>query len=231
MPRTCPFLTDPDQVRTALHRAPVPHVPPVRDPLGLAWLRAHVPRFCDGPDHTRRRALVLAELDRLSPADLRARARTAAHLPLAHVQVLIDELGLPGASADAVKTIAAHYQPHEPDSAAADAAVVELVAACGGVADEATAARICVLVQACAATDALLANVRALDAAGTPEERIARTMRENPPLRATRRVMDGELVELDMRHPGLGFGVGPHACPGREHAIALAAGILEGAQQ
>ncbi|MFC9993160.1 hypothetical protein [Nocardia sp. NPDC127526] len=231
MPRTCPFLTDPDQVRTALTEAPVPHAPPVRDPIGLAWLRAHVPRFCDGPDHARRRALVLAELDRLSPAGLRARARAAADRPVAHVEVLIEALALPGASVDAVKIVAAHYHPHEPGSPAADAAVAELVAACGGTADEVTAAKICVLVQACAATDALLANVRETETTGTPDERIARTMHENPPLRSTRRVIDGELVELDMRHPGLGFGVGPHACPGREHAIALAAGILEGAQQ
>ncbi len=44
----------------------------------------------------------------------------------------------------------------------------------------------------------------------------------------TDNVVDGAVVELDMRHPGLGFGAGPHACPGRAHAIALAAGIIEG---
>uniref|UniRef100_UPI0024568ABB hypothetical protein n=1 Tax=Nocardia brasiliensis TaxID=37326 RepID=UPI0024568ABB len=147
---------------------------------------------------------------------------------LPHIRALAEALGLQGISEEAVALVAAHYQPHEPDDAAADAAVADLVAACGGVPDDATATRICLLVQACAATTALVANVRELDPHGSVEERIARTMDEHPPLRSTRRVVNGELVELDMRHPGLGFGAGPHACPGRAHAIALTAGMIEG---
>ncbi|QIS11201.1 hypothetical protein [Nocardia arthritidis] len=218
-------LTDPDQVRAALEQAPVPHAPQGRHPIGMAWLRANVPRFCDGEDHARRRALVLAELVRLAPADLHDRVLTAAG-PLPHVTALAEAMGLHGISAESVEIVAAHYHPHEPDSAAADAAVAELVAACGGVADEITAARICVLVQSCAATNGLVANVRARGGSEPIVERIEQTMRDDPPLRVTRRVIDGELVELDMRHPGLGWGAGPHACPGREHATALAAGIL-----
>ncbi|MFI9511080.1 hypothetical protein [Nocardia sp. NPDC052566] len=221
------LITNPDRVRDALLHAAMPAVPAADPPAGIAWLRAQVPRFCDGDAHERRRALVVEELARLSPAALRARARDVDG-PLAHVQVLAEAIGLPDISLPAVALAAAHYQPYEPDNPAADAAVAELVAACGGVADERTAARICLLVQSCTATSALVANARDITGATTAGERVARTMDENPPLRATRRIVDGELVELDMRHPGLGFGAGPHACPGREHAIALATGIIEG---
>jgi cytochrome P450 len=113
---TCPVITDPDRVRDALLNAPMPAVAQVGTPPGIAWLRARVPRFCDGPVHERRRALVEAELARISP-DL---------------------------------------------------------------------------------------------------------------LRRSRRVVDDELVELDLTQDGLGFGAGPHECPGREHAIAIATGIIEG---
>ncbi|MFE9583062.1 hypothetical protein ACFYO1_42280 [Nocardia sp. NPDC006044] len=228
MNRIVPLITDPDQVRATLIDAPVPAVPAVDGPVGIAWLRAHVPRFSTGSEHQRLRALVTAELDRLSPADLRERARTADG-PLPHVRVLTQALGLQDISVDAVALVAAHYQPFEPDNPLADEAVAELVAACGA-ADDATAARICLLVQACAATSALVANARELNAPGTAEELIERTMNENPPLRSTRRVVDDEIVELDMRHPGLGFGAGPHACPGRAHAVAIATGIIEGSE-
>ncbi|WP_069166154.1 hypothetical protein [Nocardia altamirensis] len=227
MNRTVPELTDPEQVRATLVSAPVPAVPSVDSPIGIDWLRAHVPRFCDGPTHQRLRALVVTELDQLAPDELRLRARTTTG-PLPHVRVLLDVLGLSDVSVETVALVAAHYQPHEPDNPAADAAVADLVAACGGVADDRTAARICVLVQACAATGALVTNAEQADSDGTADEILLRTMDENPPLRSTRRVVDGAVIELDMRHPGLGFGAGPHACPGRTHALALAAGIIEG---
>ncbi|CAM4274094.1 hypothetical protein NONI108955_18155 [Nocardia ninae] len=224
---TAPSITNPEQVRATLINAPVPAVPRVDAPIGLAWLRSHVPRFAEGAEHQRLRALVTAELDRLSPADLRERVSTTAG-PLPHVRVLAEALGLQNISVDAVALVAAHYQPYEPDNPAADEAVAELVTAISGVADDTTAARICLLVQACAATSALIANTRQLTTEGTAEQIIERTMIENPPLRSTRRFVDGAVVELDMRHPGLGFGAGPHACPGRAHAIAIAAGIIEG---
>ncbi|WP_306357111.1 MULTISPECIES: hypothetical protein [unclassified Nocardia] len=233
MRRTCPMITDPNRVREALRTMPVPTFPTATAATGTAWLRAHVPRFSEGPDHARRRALVIAELDRLSPTDLRHRVHAVTDHPLPHIEVLLKAMGLHHVPAATVAVIAAHYQPHEPDSTAADAAVDALVAACGGVADEVTAARICVLVQACVATDVLVTHARDLIARHTPrswspDEILARTMIESPPLRSTRRVIGGEQVELDLRHPGLGWGAGPHACPGRPQAIALAAGILEG---
>src|ERR1700727_1307457 len=49
----------------------------------VAWLRASVSRFANGPEHGRRRALVVAELDRLDPAALRAAARDRARSALA----------------------------------------------------------------------------------------------------------------------------------------------------
>src|ERR1700761_669259 len=44
----------------------------------VAWLRAHVARFCDGRVHDRRRELVEDELARLDPGPLRAAAAAAA---------------------------------------------------------------------------------------------------------------------------------------------------------
>lgn len=223
------MISDPDRVRTLLSEAAVPAVPQVTGPVGMAWLRAHVPRFTDGPEHARRRALLVAELEKLSPADLREQVRAIADRTLPHIEVLLKALGVKGIPVTTVDTIARHYQPHEPHSPEADAAVVQLVSALGGTADDVTAARICILVQSCAPIPALVTHARELATRDSNlDELIARTMREHPPLRSTRRTADGDLVELDIRQPGLGWGGGPHACPGREHAAALAAGILEG---
>ncbi|MFD3704904.1 hypothetical protein ACFWUP_17340 [Nocardia sp. NPDC058658] len=212
------MITDPALVRELLTTAPMPPVPAASEP-SVAWLRASVPRFCDGDDHARRRAAVCTELDRIDVADLSGNADG----PLAHVRILLGAMELPPELAEAVAEVAAAYQPHAPVTPTADAAVRELVAACGGQADEATAARICVLVQACAATGELIAAARASNR--TPEVIMATT----PPLRSTRRVVDGVVTELDLRHPGLGFGAGPHRCPGSDHALALATAVLASA--
>ncbi|WP_433193179.1 hypothetical protein ACQP1G_31165 [Nocardia sp. CA-107356] len=218
------LITEPDRVREVLTSAPMPAVPRTAQSVGIGWLRATVARFCDGLDHERRRALVVAELARLSPEVLRERVRTVeGELP--HVRVLAQALGIQDISVSAVAVAAAHYQPHEPDSAEADRAVAELVAACGAVADERTAARISLLIQACQATGALVDNARRFEGTGTADEIIARTMVEDPPVRRTRRVVEGAPVEVDLT--GLGFGAGPHICPGRDHALAMAAGIIE----
>ncbi|NEC64983.1 isocitrate lyase/phosphoenolpyruvate mutase family protein, partial [Streptomyces sp. SID9727] len=58
-------------------------VPPAPSPhdgtpgASVAWLRASVARFASGEPHKRRRALVEAELDRLTPADLHRAASEA----------------------------------------------------------------------------------------------------------------------------------------------------------
>ncbi|MFE1594778.1 hypothetical protein [Nocardia sp. NPDC058705] len=212
------MITDPVLVRELLSTAPMPPVPAASE-ASVAWLRTSVPRFCDGDDHARRRAAVCAELDRIEVADLSGNTGE----PLAHVRILLGAMELPSQLAEAVAEVAAAYQPHVPVTSTADAAVRELVAACGGQANEPTAARICVLVQACAATGELIAAARASGQA--PGVIMATT----PPLRSTRRMVDGVVTELDLRHPGLGFGAGPHRCPASDHALTLATAVLTSA--
>ncbi|HEX3589712.1 MAG TPA: hypothetical protein VHV74_08765 [Pseudonocardiaceae bacterium] len=182
----------------------VPSVPP--GVSGVAWLRSAVARFSNGLDHRRRRALAVDALDAVDPAGLRE-AAAAADGP---VEVLGKALGLPESLADDVAVVALSYQPHTEITPEADAAVERLVVACGGRHDEATANRIGLLVQACVATKALVAHLRNGD--------------DDPPVASTRRVgPDGSTVEVDLTNAH--FGAGEHACPGRAHAFAIAAGL------
>lgn len=169
-------------------------VPPVEPAAsGVAWLRANVVRFSEGADHARRRAIVESELARVDLGALRRPGNPVAKL--AH------ELGLPRGVVCDVSVVARSYQPHTPITAQADQSVARLVAACGGVWDEATANRIGLLVQASDATNALIAG-------------------KNPPVPVTRRVApDGTTVEISLADAP--FGLGRHACPGRAHAHAL----------
>ncbi|HKN97793.1 MAG TPA: hypothetical protein VJX10_11800 [Pseudonocardiaceae bacterium] len=182
-------------------------VPPVPDATsGVGWLRASVARFASGATHARRRALAVDALAAIDPDTLRKAARTAA----GPVEVLAEALGLPAGVADDVALVARSYQPHRPLTTEANQAVSRLVAACGGTWDEVTANRIALLVQACDATRALVANLLA--------------GRTEPPVPSTRRLApDGTEVEVGLA--GAPFGVGPHACPGREHALAIAEGL------
>lgn len=238
----------------------VPPVPPLGPDVGLAWLRATVARFSTGPAHQRRRALAQRDLDRLAPATLRAQA--AAH-PMddpegVPVDVLAAALGTRVPLSRTVATVAAGYLTGD-GGPAADAAVRDLVAAFGGVPDEATAARVGLLVQASAATAALIRNaLRAADG-GAPTADIpallTEVLRFDPPVPAMRRVCTagtatipaGTPVLLDIaaanRDPAvfrdpdtfdvtrpdahLTFGAGLRPCPGRDHAFALATGVVE----
>jgi hypothetical protein len=202
-------ITGSSAVRAALE-TPVPAV--AAGSAGVAWLRSHVARFSTGAAHTRRRALAVAELDRI-PAD--ALGRRAAAQGGHPVAVLAAALGVRVDPAD-VAAVAAVYHPHTAATPEADAAVDRLVVACGGSFDERSAARIGLLVQACDATEALVRTARERSTS------IAEVLTDEPPVRFTRR--GGELV--DLASAGLPFGVGPHACPGREHAVALADGLL-----
>jgi len=238
-------LTDPSFI--------VPPVPQDAPPGGIAWLRASVARFSTGSDHARRRALATADLARLDPAALRRQAfiRTGERMAVRHVlvAVLADALGLAAIDPETVRTTASAYHPHTEATPAADDAVAQLVTACGGVADEATAARIGLFVQACDATAGLVEHALPnVGAEVSTDALLAETLRHDPPVRATRRQSEGTLVVLDLAaanrdpavftdpdrfDPGrdgpdsLTFGAGPHACPGRAHALALAAGILD----
>jgi hypothetical protein len=129
--------------------------------------------------------------------------------------VLADALGLSVRLAD-VQAVAASYQPHTSVTPEADEAVARLVAAAGGGWDERSAARIGLLVQACDATATLVNTAR--DRGMKVED----VLRDDPPVRFTRR--PGAV--LDLAAAGLPFGSGPHAWPGRDHALALADALI-----
>lgn len=244
MPSETHTLTGRDEVSAALadETLTVPAVPADTADAGIRWLRATVARFSEGTVHTRRRRLVTEALAGIRPARLRHDAGdrvTAAADPAGAAQTvpvrLLAEALLPTVSSgieDDVAAVAGAYQPHLPVTGRADRAVARLVSAFGGAADERTAALIGLLVQACDATAGLVGN--ALRAAkGRPpdcpvETIIAETLRHDPPVRGTVRLTtSGDAVALDLAASGLAFGAGRHECPGREHALAIATGIVD----
>ena len=236
-------------------RFDVPPLPPSSGPMvGIDWLRAHVARFSTGTVHTRRRALATAELDRMDLAALRRRAQQlAADRPSAAVPVvaLAEALSAAPAAAD-VAVVAGGYHPGTGTGPHLDVAVSRLVDVFGGIPDEATAARIGLLVQAYSATAGLIDKARPHRRCGAPVDAVLlETLRHDPPVRTTRRVSvaDGAEVLLDLatanrdprvfaepdefdparpdRDRHLTFGAGPRQCPGRAHALAIAAGVLD----
>ncbi|MGA5818058.1 hypothetical protein ACPC54_09385 [Kitasatospora sp. NPDC094028] len=139
---------------------------------------------------------------------------------------------------------------------AADEAVAALLAVAGEQDDprpaEAAAQRIGLLVQACDATARLVEHARRAAPDGLPpggaDALLAEVLRRDPPVTALRRraaagvrvgaldLRAGEAVLIDVTaaeadapagRAGLAFGAGPHHCPGRAQAMALAAGLLE----
>ncbi|MFI6098782.1 isocitrate lyase/phosphoenolpyruvate mutase family protein [Lentzea sp. NPDC051213] len=163
---------------------PVPSVPD--SDRGVAWLRANVVRFSNGAEHARRRALTNSLIHNVEADTL---------------EELATALSLPG-SLDDIAKIAPAYQPHEPITAEADAAVERLAKN----KSEETAARIGLLVQAWAATHALAEHLRT----GNPA----------PPVPITRRATASGIVEVSLdNHP---FGHGAHACPGQKLATRIA---------
>lgn len=191
-------------------------VPPVPDgDSGIAWLRSAVSRFANGAAHARRREEVVAVLSTVDPASL------CCYDGSSPIAVLAAAIGVPGVRVEDIAAIARSYHPHTAVTAEADEAVERLRAEIPDA-----AARICVLVQAYAATNRLIeAATPAVRAGVSPEQAIEAVLRDDPPVRTTRRLLDGGVVELDLA--GAPFGAGPRACPGRAHALALAAGALE----
>jgi len=170
----------------------VPPVPP--GVCGVAWLRGHVARFCEGEAHRRRRQLAVSLIDGLTELP-------AAGSPTVRI---LAGLGLPQELEPDVALVAAAYQPHAPESAAADAAADRLVAGCGGRTEAATAG---ILVQAHAATLTLADTLRSGSDA--------------PPVPDTRRIApDGVEVLVDIADAP--FGRGAHRCPGQDLALELA---------
>jgi cytochrome P450 len=210
------------------------YVPPpatTGPPGSLGWLRSSVPRFSAGAVHERRRRLVTAALEGLEPERLRQRARELTHtlrtddvVREVPVRTLAEALGLPDVDVSAVRTVASGYLSGVagPET---DAAVATLVESFGGVADEQTAARISLLVQACEATAALIG--KAMPAVGDDVGALVESvLQTDPPVRSTtRQDAAGETVRVDLAE--LPFGAGPHACPGRQQAVALATGVCE----
>jgi cytochrome P450 len=225
---------------------PAPHSPEIGT---LAWLRAHVTRFCEGETHDRRRALAEHEIAGLDPASLRQAAAelTAAELtfhpssepfdvmPLARrvpAAALAAGLGVSpdriAAAVDAMLAAVSGYLNPDLARPGADSSVALLAESFGPAEPEHLANRIGLLMQACDATAALIGNalIAAFAADGTVEEIIARTLVDDPPTLRTRRISpDGELVTIDIS--GCTFGAGRRPCPGVDQARALAAGVLD----
>ncbi|WP_431900268.1 hypothetical protein [Nonomuraea sp. bgisy101] len=124
----------------------------------------------------------------------------------------------------AVETAATGYLSGAGDPGC-DAAVARLLTLTG-------VPEITILLQAHGATTALLRNALAGPRAtgsgpGTAEGLLRDTLRHDPPVQATKRVDGtGAVVEVDLT-PDLPFGHGPRRCPGSDHAMAIATGILE----
>ncbi|WP_433461584.1 cytochrome P450 [Spirillospora sp. CA-128828] len=201
----------------------VPPLAPADDepPRSLAWLRRTVSRFSEGNDHERRRALVVEALDAMDPAHLRRRARVLAQdggdPGEVACLVLGEALGVadPAALARAVPVAASGYLTGQGQDGS-DEAVAVLAGLLGPGPDDVVAGRIAVLMQAYAATGALVRAVlrhgRRPEAQGRPvEDVIAETLRFDPPVPAMRRVAtedarlngraiaQGTLVTLDLR--------------------------------
>ncbi|MFC4013001.1 hypothetical protein ACFOY2_37645 [Nonomuraea purpurea] len=198
----------------------------------LAWLRAHVSRFSSGQTHAERRRLVTDRLAHVNPAELRpaARAMTGERdgdwrgVP---TDVLAAALGVP--QTRAVPAAASGYLSGE-ESPQADAAVAELLK----VAD---LPAITLLLQAHTATEALIETALSHAAPGDDVDALLHeTLTLDPPLKATRRLdtRTGDEVTIDLVAanrdadlPHLTFGYGLRPCPAPDHALALAAGVLE----
>jgi cytochrome P450 len=216
-------------------RLTVPPLAPDATTGRMGWLRSHVGRFSEGEAHQRRRAYAVTALADVDPEALRRRAAELASeddpARRAPVAALAEALGVPPAEAiavaDAVVTVARGYFPGTDAGDAGEDAVAYLIKIFGGVADEPTAARIGLLVQACEATAALVRNedppVRALRRVSTAPARIGQV---DVPAGAMV-VVDVAAANRDCADGQLTFGAGPHACPGRDHALALVAGVIE----
>lgn len=245
------ILTDP-----ASRVPPAPVVAAAAPPLSS--FRAGVSRFVNGAGHAARRARIESLLEELAPAALAAgataHARAGTRTRFIPVVVLAEALGFarPDALPPIVEVVAAAYPTGEaPDPDEADAAVTALLEASGSHNADERVLRVQLLVQAHAATTALVE--RALALAGTQDATVSTrallesVLRDDSPVPATRRLVpdrlgDGEtLVALRLDGPDreatderpariLAFGAGARACPAPHHALAIAAAIVDTAR-
>ncbi|MFD7661838.1 hypothetical protein [Streptomyces sp. NPDC059788] len=188
-------------------------------------------------------ARVRAEALLRGPGPVEVMARVARVVP---AEVLAASLGAVATTETAglVGDVARAYHAHGEAVPAADRALARLVADFGGTWDEAAAARIGLLVQAYDATAGLIGSAAyallAGDGAAEPRSGagadlvaglLDRVLCADPPVRGTFRapVGGGDPVRVGLvaADGSLAFGAGAHACPGRAHARALAAGVLD----
>ncbi|MFG2001195.1 hypothetical protein ACGFNU_18820 [Spirillospora sp. NPDC048911] len=232
-------------------RYTVPPVPGQAERGTLQWLRQNVCRFSEGEEHDRRLAIVTRQLAQMDPAALRREAneratailRTSPPDPVEAVArpvptaVLGHALGVTDLNAllDAVPVAAAVYLTGTDQPGEADKAVATLVDLLSPGSDERIANRIAILTQSCDATAALI--TKAVDRAhphADTESLLTETLRQDPPAPALRRLdPQGNPVTLDIKTanqekaPHLAFSAGRRPCPGSDHALQLAAGVLD----
>jgi cytochrome P450 len=173
------------------------------------------------------------------------------------VEVLAGALGVPGGQLGAVATatgqLCAALAPAPGAAGVAEgerAAFALLKILAGREGDDRALAVISVLFQAHDATAALIGLALARTAArpgGTAAELVEAVLRDDPPVQCTRRtsarpvtiggvtIPVGEAVwillaaaERGAPTPPATFGSGPHGCPGRDLATALARGVVSG---
>lgn len=242
----------PAEVRRTL-RDPRNRVPEASDAPGLGAMRrfrANASRFRNGAVHERRRARILDLLDGLDPAGLAVAARReTARMPDEMVAsaarrvpalVLAERLGFgdPERAPALVARVAGAYADDGIDEradAAAAALCADAPAVDGPDDDIERALRVQVLVQAHLATAALVERAAAL-ARSRPDAStralIVEVLRNDPPVAATRRIVDGAAATLPLADPdgtgnGLAFGDGPRACPAPHHALAIAGALVD----
>jgi cytochrome P450 len=220
---------------------PAFRTPPAPDTLrtgAAADLRAAMARFRDGDAHAAARAAVEAALAGLDPDALRAAAAEAARqrpdagASAVTTEVLARAFGagdgeLAGLVADVGRMVAVIFRGERPtpDDDAAVGRVLDRFAAppAGPVAVAS------VLYQAHDATAGLAAAMAAGRARGEPRPsagvRTRRVAAADADVAGTL-VPAGATVVLDLAAADLEFGAGPHRCPGRAVAEAIAAGIV-----
>jgi cytochrome P450 len=216
----------------------IPPPPATLRPGAAADLRAGMARFSDGEAHGPRRAAVEAALAGLDTDALRAAAADVArrHPPAAVSAVTTEVLArafgagddeVAGLVADVGRMVAVIFRG-EPSDPVADEAVARVLDRFAGHPAGAVAVA-SVLYQAHDATAGLVAAMLAgrerggdRPSAGVRTRRVATAAADV----GGRRVAAGATVVLDLVAADLEFGAGPHRCPGRDVAEAIAAGIV-----
>jgi cytochrome P450 len=210
-------------------------------------------RWSNGSDHARCRTFAITALSPLQPKDLRVRARTLTLDLLPHttdltalartvpVEVLADALGFdePTKAARHQRLVSIAFSPEDGLPPAVDAdidrSMTWLLASSGTPSREEAANRVALLHQCIDATAGLILNayvhgVDHRDAEGEPDPSAALVTwalhHARPVVHTTRIDQMGKPTAVSLA--GAPFGAGPHQCPGRDVAIALACGVLDG---